>query len=140
VEQFLRDTSTQLTDLGLIKLHEVIKEGEMVVFFRNNHFSTLTKHKSQLFNLVTDIGYERERNLMWEGLSAVRGDTTYYSDEFESTGDVKRREIISTALQFGFPEDKIHEAIKILAKPHEELKVDDLLQYLNKHFTPNFLS
>jgi ubiquitin carboxyl-terminal hydrolase MINDY-1/2 len=45
IDDFLNSASHQLTDYGLSVLHEQIREGEMVVFFRNNHFGTLTKHK-----------------------------------------------------------------------------------------------
>jgi ubiquitin carboxyl-terminal hydrolase MINDY-1/2 len=45
IDDFLNSSAHQLTDYGLGVLHEQIKEGEMVVFFRNNHFGTLTKHK-----------------------------------------------------------------------------------------------
>ena len=73
VQNFLDTTAHQLTDYGLQQLHSTLREGELAVFFRNNHFSTLTKHSGVLFNLVTDIGYERERNVVWDLLSEVRG-------------------------------------------------------------------
>lgn len=136
IEEFLKETSSQLTEIGLLKLGEAVKEGEFAVFFRNNHFATITKHKGTLFLLVTDIGYERERNVVWEALAHVRGDTTYFSAEFEQTGDVKQKEVIDTALAFGFPMEKIQEAIKAIHKATEELKVDDVLAWLNKHCTP----
>lgn len=44
-EQFLETTAAQLTYHGLCELTAAAKEGELSVFFRNNHFSTLTKHK-----------------------------------------------------------------------------------------------
>ena len=74
-----------------------MQEDEYAVFFRNNHFSTLTKHAGTvgfffffykmvisisspkkknfhtgfLYNLVTDIGYERERLIVWEKFDTV---------------------------------------------------------------------
>lgn len=44
-EQFLEATAAQLTYHGLCELTAAAKEGELSVFFRNNHFSTMTKHK-----------------------------------------------------------------------------------------------
>lgn len=44
-EQFLETTAAQLTYHGLCELTAAAKEGELSVFFRNNHFSTMTKHK-----------------------------------------------------------------------------------------------
>lgn len=45
IEDFMTASSHQLTDYGLRALHDGIREGELVVFFRNNHFGTLTKHE-----------------------------------------------------------------------------------------------
>lgn len=44
-EQFLETTAAQLTYHGLCELTAAAREGELSVFFRNNHFSTMTKHK-----------------------------------------------------------------------------------------------
>lgn len=44
-EQFLETTAAQLTYHGLCELTAAAKEGELGVFFRNNHFSTMIKHK-----------------------------------------------------------------------------------------------
>uniref|UniRef100_UPI00398ED0B5 ubiquitin carboxyl-terminal hydrolase MINDY-1-like n=1 Tax=Pristiophorus japonicus TaxID=55135 RepID=UPI00398ED0B5 len=44
-EQFLDATATQLTYHGLCELTAAAKDGELCVFFRNNHFSTMIKHK-----------------------------------------------------------------------------------------------
>ena len=49
-----------------------MKEGEYAVFFRNNHFSTVTKNDGELFLLVTDQGYLRESSIVWEKFSQVR--------------------------------------------------------------------
>lgn len=133
VNEFLVTTSHQLTEYGILKLLDSIKEDELVVFFRNNHFSTLTKHSSMLFNLVTDIGYERERLVVWDLLDSVDGNSKFYSGDFGYTDDSKKDEIINTALLFGFTKDKIEEAIAFVTKPNEELKTDDVLTWLNKH-------
>lgn len=59
-EQFLNNTATQLTYHGLCELTSTVQEGELCVFFRNNHFSTMTKYKGQLYLLVTDQGFLTE--------------------------------------------------------------------------------
>merc|ERR1712196_644889 len=66
VENFLNENVTQLTYYGLSELHRVITEGQSVCFFRNNHYSVLHKFKGQLYNLVTDEGYYREGDIVWE--------------------------------------------------------------------------
>lgn len=48
-EQFLESTATQLSYHGLCELNTTVKEGELSVFFRNNHFSTMIKHKVRVF-------------------------------------------------------------------------------------------
>jgi ubiquitin carboxyl-terminal hydrolase MINDY-1/2 len=55
IDAFLNSAAHQLTDYGLGVLHEQIKEGEMVAFFRNNHFGTLTKHKGTAVFLSAGI-------------------------------------------------------------------------------------
>ena len=44
-ESFLQETANQLTYHGLCELNAKVKEDELCVFFRNNHFSTLYKHQ-----------------------------------------------------------------------------------------------
>ncbi|KAK7491444.1 hypothetical protein BaRGS_00017273 [Batillaria attramentaria] len=43
-EQFLDRTASQLTYHGLCELSLTVKEHELSIFFRNNHFSTLYRH------------------------------------------------------------------------------------------------
>ena len=42
-QQFLESTASQLTYHGICELSSAIKEGDLCVFFRNNHFNTLMK-------------------------------------------------------------------------------------------------
>ena len=44
-EEFLERTASQLTYYGLAELSTTVKEEELCVMFRNNHFSTLYMHK-----------------------------------------------------------------------------------------------
>lgn len=46
LEEFFDSSASQLTYYGLVKLHEEVRERQLCVFFRNNHFSTLFKVKS----------------------------------------------------------------------------------------------
>ncbi|XP_061451174.1 ubiquitin carboxyl-terminal hydrolase MINDY-2 isoform X3 [Rhineura floridana] len=81
-EQFLNNTATQLTYHGLCELTSTVQEGELCVFFRNNHFSTITKHKGQLYLLVTDQGFLTEDKVVWESLHNVDGDGNFCDSEF----------------------------------------------------------
>ncbi|XP_024305732.1 ubiquitin carboxyl-terminal hydrolase MINDY-2 isoform X6 [Homo sapiens] len=81
-EQFLNNTATQLTYHGLCELTSTVQEGELCVFFRNNHFSTMTKYKGQLYLLVTDQGFLTEEKVVWESLHNVDGDGNFCDSEF----------------------------------------------------------
>ncbi|TRY82227.1 hypothetical protein DNTS_023868 [Danionella cerebrum] len=71
-EQFLNSTATQLTYHGLCELTSTVEEGELCVFFRNNHFSTMTKFK----------GFLTEEKVVWESLHNVDGDGNFCDSEF----------------------------------------------------------
>ncbi|KAK0137383.1 Ubiquitin carboxyl-terminal hydrolase MINDY-2 [Merluccius polli] len=81
-EQFLSSTATQLTYHGLCELTSTVQEGELCVFFRNNHFSTMIKYKDQLYHLVTDQGFLTEEKVVWESLHNVDGDGNFCDSEF----------------------------------------------------------
>ncbi|XP_075714055.1 ubiquitin carboxyl-terminal hydrolase MINDY-2 [Rhinoderma darwinii] len=81
-EQFLNGTATQLTFHGLSELTSTLQEGELCVFFRNNHFSTMTKYKGLLYLLVTDQGFLTEENIVWESLHNVDGDGNFCNSDF----------------------------------------------------------
>ncbi|RLV76659.1 hypothetical protein DV515_00016752 [Chloebia gouldiae] len=81
-EQFLEATASQLTFHGLCELTARAREGELGVFFRNNHFSTMIKHKGHLYLLVTDQGFLREEGVVWESLHSVDGDSCFCDAEF----------------------------------------------------------
>ncbi|CAL8244734.1 unnamed protein product [Lota lota] len=81
-EQFLSSTATQLTYHGLCELTAAVQEGELCVFFRNNHFSTMIKYKGQLYHLVTDQGFLTEEKVVWESLHNVDGDGNFCDSEF----------------------------------------------------------
>jgi len=82
IEEFYESSLSQLTYFGLSELHSKLNEGELCVFFRNNHFSTLYKFNGALYLLVTDQGFLREP-VVWEKLIEVEGDSIFYTDRFE---------------------------------------------------------
>ncbi|NXX36047.1 MINY1 hydrolase, partial [Nicator chloris] len=81
-EHFLESTASQLTFHGLCELTARAREGELGVFFRNNHFSTMIKHKGHLYLLVTDQGFLQEQGVVWESLHSVDGDSCFCDTEF----------------------------------------------------------
>lgn len=81
-EDFLETTASQLTVPGLSILTDTLKEAELAVLFRNNHFITLIKHKEQLYQLVTDQGFLTEHSVVWETLVNVEGDGSFTDGDF----------------------------------------------------------
>lgn len=73
IETFLCQTASQLTFAGLVALHEHVKNNQISVFFRNNHFSTMIKRDDKLYLLVTDVGYTYEPSVVWELLDDIAG-------------------------------------------------------------------
>lgn len=80
--KFLDESSSQLTFEGLIQLHNSLKDEELCVFFRNNHFGTMIKKNNALYLLVTDDGYQNKETIVWEKLVEVEGDTTFVDSDF----------------------------------------------------------
>lgn len=83
-QDWLAASANQLTYYGLEQLHRHAREDELAVFFRNNHFSTITKHKSELYLLATDVGYLHEADIVWERLNQVYGDSTLCDGAFRT--------------------------------------------------------
>lgn len=81
-QDWLATSANQLTYYGLEQLHRTVNEGELTVFFRNNHFSTLAKYKGELYLLATDIGFLGERDIVWEKLNQVDGDSALCGSDF----------------------------------------------------------
>ncbi|KAK4435243.1 Ubiquitin carboxyl-terminal hydrolase MINDY-2 [Sesamum alatum] len=80
---FLRNSASQLTIYGLFCLQDKVKERELCVFFRNNHFNTMFKYEGELYILATDQGYINQPDLVWEKLNEVNGDTVYMTGNFK---------------------------------------------------------
>uniref|UniRef100_A0A1D2A7R3 MINDY deubiquitinase domain-containing protein n=2 Tax=Auxenochlorella protothecoides TaxID=3075 RepID=A0A1D2A7R3_AUXPR len=83
IQDFLESCPSQLTYHGLASLIQDLQEGEVAVFFRNNHFNVLHKHGGQLYLLITDQGYQYESDVVWEHLASVDGDTSLFNADFK---------------------------------------------------------
>jgi hypothetical protein len=66
----------------LFSLIEGLKDRELCVFFRNNHFSTMFKLNRKLYLLASDQGYLNQPDLVWEELISVDGDTVFTTGSF----------------------------------------------------------
>ncbi|KAB5573638.1 hypothetical protein DKX38_000832 [Salix brachista] len=83
IGNFLKNSASQLTFYGLFCLQDGLKERELCVFFRNNHFSTMFKYDGELYLLATDQGYINQPDLVWEKLNEVNGDTLFMTGNFK---------------------------------------------------------
>ncbi|KAF9685763.1 hypothetical protein SADUNF_Sadunf03G0087800 [Salix dunnii] len=83
IRNFLKNNASQLTFYGLFCLQDGLKERELCVFFRNNHFSTMFKYDGELYLLATDQGYINQPDLVWEKLNEVNGDTLFMTGNFK---------------------------------------------------------
>lgn len=78
---------TQLTFRGLIDLTQNIREDEIAVLFRNNHFSVLTKSQGVLYTLVTDVGVvQAQPSTPWESLVDLTGESSVFRDAYFGQG------------------------------------------------------
>ena len=50
IEQFLDENRSQLTHYGILQLNQTMRDNQLAVFFRNNHFSTIWKNQVKSFN------------------------------------------------------------------------------------------
>ncbi|KAI3804532.1 hypothetical protein L1987_26145 [Smallanthus sonchifolius] len=83
IRNFLKNSASQLTIYGLFCLQDGLKERELCVFFRNNHFNTMFKFEGELYILATDQGYLNQPDLVWEKLNEVNGDTVFMNSNFK---------------------------------------------------------
>lgn len=82
-EEFLEGTASQLTLHGLNQMKSTIKENEIGILFRNNHFLTLFKRENDLYTLVTDHGYLTEDSVVWEILDNIEGAGGFFDSNFQ---------------------------------------------------------
>ncbi|KAI3505389.1 hypothetical protein L1887_27508 [Cichorium endivia] len=83
IRNFINSTASQLTIYGLFSLQDGLKDRELCVFFRNNHFNTMFKFEGELYILATDQGYLNQPDLVWEKLNEVNGNTVFVNDNFK---------------------------------------------------------
>jgi len=88
IELFLKRTASQMTYTGLYQLHEVLRDNQLCVLFRNNHFSTLFKYKGEIYSLMTDSGYLHEP-IVWEKLNELDNDTSFCTHDFNLYQETK---------------------------------------------------
>ena len=57
----------------------------MAILFKNNHFSTIVKHKEFLYEFVTDEGIvDADPQITWQTLTQISGDEQFVNNKFQS--------------------------------------------------------
>ena len=105
IGDFLEITASQLTYHGLCELNRIVRDGELCVFFRNNHFNTMLKRnvnhtlyiispsffplflsiplQNELLLLVTDFGFLNELGHVWHILSDIDDSGSFLDANFK---------------------------------------------------------
>ncbi|OHT00646.1 hypothetical protein TRFO_32605 [Tritrichomonas foetus] len=71
----------QVTQFGLDVVETAMKNNDVAIFFRSNHFSVLIKHMNRVFSLITDESY-LSSNCIWETLPSEKGESKYFDQDF----------------------------------------------------------
>jgi len=82
IAEFMDRTASQLSHEGLAKLQQAVSERQLVIFYRNGHFSTMVRYEGQLYLLCTDLGFATS-HVIWERLDEVNGNTTHCDAGFQ---------------------------------------------------------
>ena len=81
LEQWWEMIQPQVTSIGLSVIDSAMANGDLVIFFRANHFSVLYKTMNRVFSLVTDRGF-LDTNCFWETVPDELGASKYFDDRF----------------------------------------------------------
>ena len=94
IRQFLNQYQQQLTAQGLIRMHEVMNDNEIAIFFRNNHFSAVYKRSGRIWELVTDQGIvDADGRITWQSLSQLSGDEQFVSNKFNLISQNRNQQV-----------------------------------------------
>lgn len=84
LETFLNSNKTEITSNGIDLLLNSLNDDEIFLFFRNDHFNTCIKHDNIIYNLVTDIGYINQPDIVWLPLS-INDEGNFKNSNFQNS-------------------------------------------------------
>eukprot|EP01133_Synstelium_polycarpum_P017469 gene17469-20844_t len=102
---------TEQQEYGLKLIQSGLEEDELCVFFRNNHFATMTKHDGFLHILVSDVGYEAERMIVWDRIMTIGGENIFLSGDFKTRKESSLEEVKLNLIAIGYKESEVKEAM-----------------------------
>lgn len=114
----MRETPSQFTFTGVVQMHKKSREGQFAIFFRNNHFNTVFKKDSNVYQLVTDVGFSHKLAI-WEKLDETTGDTQYYDANFNVNTDADSIPSFSEQ-SYGVQSDGERESMLLVQRLQEE--------------------
>lgn len=82
IKDFFQKSASQLTEKGLTSLRNYLTNGQLAIFFRNNHFSTIIKFGFEIYALATDVAFTEVDEVVWECISGVSGNNFYSDSNF----------------------------------------------------------
>jgi len=86
---FMELYASQMTISGVNSLMDAIMDDSLAVMFWNNHFSTIIKHDGGLYSLVTDLGFLRKEEIVWERIDA-RGAGDFVNGKFRPADEQEK--------------------------------------------------
>lgn len=75
---------SQITQDGVTQLESLIRENEVAVIFRNNHFSTLIKHGGKLYTLMSAAAYSEVPRYVFQRVEVRSQDYGAFDGSFYS--------------------------------------------------------
>lgn len=95
LQDFINNHKTELSEMGISKLQNNLKENQIFIFFRNDHFNTCINHNNQIYLLVTDLGYINQPDIIWMPL-LINDSGDFLNSNFEpsqiNTGESEHSE------------------------------------------------
>ena len=128
-QRFLADHGSQLTPFGTSELLTQLNEGDVVVLFRNNHFSTLLRQRNKLLLVVSDEGYTDRPSVVYEELT-VDGNGSFYDGEVSNIPEY----VLGVISQYGdtYSSADIEKAHQALMDRNQPITTSRLIEELEK--------
>ncbi|CUM56627.1 uncharacterized protein AC631_04404 [Debaryomyces fabryi] len=129
IKAWLDNNPTQLTDAGMKHLNRTLEAEEFIVFFRNNHFSTLyKKDENDFYTLLTDASFHRTdksyKDIVWQSFISVSGkDDLFFAGDFVP---------VLEDIEYSSPDDD-YMLIKQLQEEEDEAIAKQMQQRYNKN-------
>lgn len=124
---FLDDSSTQLTSPGMKYLNSYLKNDSLSVLFRNDHFSTLLKRDDMLYSLITDLGFEKRSDIVWESLISIDGSLNVFCDSDFNLVDLENKDITDPNIETNKNDSDLDRQLALKLQEQEDRRLPAVL-------------